>query len=160
MVRDAKVDVVLQRVEEKVEKGLKLIPEKIRRYGVNNIFTRTFSYLLGWTVEDEPVKLRATTAGDLKVTATRLGLEYIERYTGTAGVHESAVVSLNRRANWFSIYPYDAPLFLRVMMPGGIWSDQIFCRGDEVTVFELEAQQFKFQRAGGTITPFVLTGIS
>lgn len=78
-IEDARVDVVVQRVEEDIGDELDLIPTHIRRYGVNNIFQRVFSYLLGWKADGKPVKLAATAAGSLKVAATGAGLEASER---------------------------------------------------------------------------------
>ena len=40
MVKDAKVDVVLQRIEEKIGEEINTVPQYVRRYGVNNIFQR------------------------------------------------------------------------------------------------------------------------
>ena len=42
-VREARVDVVLQRVNEKIGNELNVSPSHIYRYGVNNIFQRTFA---------------------------------------------------------------------------------------------------------------------
>lgn len=79
MVKDARVDVILQRVEEEIGEEITTVPSHIRRYGVNNIFTRVFAYTLGWTAEQKPVKLQATSAGSLKVAYTGAGLEVYER---------------------------------------------------------------------------------
>lgn len=78
-ISDAKVDVVLQRIEEPIGEELSTIPTHVTRYGVNNIFQRTLSYLLVWKTDGKPVKLAATAAGSLKVASTGAGLEAYER---------------------------------------------------------------------------------
>ncbi len=79
MVKDARVDVILQRINEDIGNEIDVEPTHIRRYGVNNIFQRVFSYLLGWKADGKPVKLAATMAGVLKTAATGAGLEAMER---------------------------------------------------------------------------------
>lgn len=78
-ISDAKVDVVLQRIEEPIGEELDVIPVNVTRYGVNNIFQRTLTYLFGWKTDGRPVKLSATAAGSLKIAPTGAGLESYER---------------------------------------------------------------------------------
>ena len=47
-VKEARVEVILQRLEEKIGNEINAYPKHVHRYGVNNIFQRTFAYLLGW----------------------------------------------------------------------------------------------------------------
>lgn len=75
MSKDARVDIVLQRIEEDVGDELKVEPKHIRRYGVNNIFQRVFSYMLGWDITGKPKKLLCTRAGVLKTAHTGAGFE-------------------------------------------------------------------------------------
>ncbi len=79
MVKDARVDVILQRIEEDVGNEIDVEPKHVRRYGVNNIFQRVFSYLLGWDIYGKPTKLLCTTAGVLKTAPAGAGLEVYER---------------------------------------------------------------------------------
>lgn len=146
-VKDARVDVVLQRIEEDVGDEVELEPKKIRRYGVNNIFQRTLSYLFGWTDEDKPIKLRANAAGWLKVATTAgTAYEHMERESGIATLSESNPVAFGNPVSKVDVYVQDFEMWLILSNDGIDYEDPIRCLPHIRNIFEMTVHSFKVQR--------------
>lgn len=93
MVKEsAKVEEVLQRIEEELGDEIEVIPQHVRRYGITNLFSRVFSYLLAKKSDGKYIQLQATIAGALKVASVGAGLEKSEVLTGTATDTLSAAI--------------------------------------------------------------------
>ncbi|GAH62248.1 unnamed protein product, partial [marine sediment metagenome] len=137
MVKDARVDIVLQRIEENIGEELDLIPSHIRRYGVNNIFTRVFGYLFGWKSDGKPVKLGATEAGSLKVATTGAGLEAYERNPTTNMDGWIAIAGVAVKTETFSnvmsvidVLTKGFELYAEFSVDGVTWGAKKLFRGD------------------------------
>lgn len=149
VVKDARVDVVLQRIEEDVGDEVELEPKKIRRYGVNNIFQRTLSYLFGWTDDDKPIKLRANSAGWLKVATTAgTAYEHMERESGIAAEAKSDYTVFDNTVSHVDVYVKDFEMWFYASNDGVNEEDPIRCLPNIRNVFEITVHSFKVQRAG------------
>lgn len=159
-IKDAKVDVILQRIEDDVGDEVSVIPTKIRRYGVNNIFQRTLSYLFGWTEEDKPIKLRATSAGWLKVaTSAGAAFEHLERKTGTATSTKSNWVAFTHGVGRVDVYVKDFEMWLILSNDGVTEEGAIRCLPNIRNVFEITCTAFKVERADVNDVEYEVLGV-
>ena len=148
MIKDAKVDVVLQRIEESIGDELDVIPQKIRRYGVNNIFQRTFSYMLGWNLTGKAKKLLCTTAGVLKVADVGSGLEHVEVETGTATNVLSASSILNYIGSKVRVVAINNALLVFTSIDGITFEEPIYIEKGGDRTFDIVIKAFKTIRYG------------
>ncbi len=159
MVKDARVDVVLQRIEEKIGDEIKVIPEHIKRYGVNNIFQRTFSYLLGRKSSGEYVQLQATQAGALKIASVGAGLEKTERKTGVATDTLSNAVSFSQTVSRVDIIAVDYDIYFYPSPDGVTFYDAIRCLTGVRNVFDIAVKAFKVKRADINDSDYEVVGM-
>jgi len=159
MIKDAKVDVVVQRIEEKVGDEINVIPKHVRRYGVNNIFQRTFSYLLGKKSSGEYVQLQATASGALKIASVGAGLEKTERKTGVATDILSSAVTFNNIVSRVDVIAVDYDIYFYPSPDGVTFYDAIRCLTGVRNVFDISVKAFKVQRADVNDTDFEVVGM-
>ena len=158
-VKEARVDVVLQRVEEEISDEINVYPTKVRRYGVNNIFQRTFAYLLGWQSNGKPIKVGATAGGLLKVAVSGAGFEDIDTLTGTATANWSSSLSFAWTPNRIRFEALDYPYIAKFSKDGVTWSDEIYVDGDMPRDFDINARYVKVRRYGGTDAQYWIIGM-
>ena len=158
-VKEAKVDVVLQRVEEKIGSELKVVPSHVFRYGVNNIFQRSFAYLLGWKSDGEPVKLQASYGGLLKVAISGAGFEEIDTLTGTATVDWSDVMEFSFVPNRIRFEALDYPYLAKFSRDNVTWSDAVYIDEGTPRDFDINAKYIKVRRYGGTDAKYWITAM-
>lgn len=160
MIEDARVDVVLQRIEEDVGDEVKVEPTHIRRYGVNNIFQRTFAYLFGWTDEGKPIKLAATAAGWLKVAAIAgTPYQHAERKTGIAEVGKSNWVQFDNGVGKVDVYVKDYDMWFISSINGSQEEGAIRCLPNIRNVFEITCNYFRVQRADVNDVEYEIVGM-
>jgi len=136
MAKEARVDVILQRIEENIGDELDVHPRHIRRYGVNNIFSRTFAYLLGWKTDGKPVKVGATAAGALKIASVGAGFEKYERnptsdtdgYITISGT-DVKTETFSSVMSGFDIWTKDNDIYVQLSADGITWMDKVMLRG-------------------------------
>jgi len=158
-VREARVDVVLQRVEEEIGEEIKAYPQHVRRFGVNNIFQRTFAYLLGWKTNGKPIKLSATSGGLLRVAVGGAGFEQIDTLTGTAGVNWSAALAFLWTPNRIRFEALDYPYLAKLSPDGVTWTDEVYIDSDMPRDFDINARYIKVRRYGGTDAKYFIMGM-
>lgn len=159
MVREARVDVVLQRIEEDIGDELNVHPTHIRRYGVNNIFTRTFAYLLGWRTNGKPVKLSATSGGLLKVAIGGAGFESIDSLTGTAGVDWSSALEFAWIPNRIILESLDYPYYAKFSTDNITYTDAIYVDEGKPKEIDINAKYVKVKRYGGSDATYYISGM-
>jgi len=158
-VKEAKVDVVLQRVEEKIGNELKVVPSHVFRYGVNNIFQRSFAYLLGWKSDGEPVKLQASYGGLLKVAISGAGFEEVDVLEGTATATWSATLEFNFVPNRIRFESLDYPYVASLSTDGVKWSEAVYVDEDTPRDFDICAKYIKVMRYGGSNAHYWIIGM-
>ena len=149
-VKEARVDVVLQRLEEKIGSEINAYPSHIFRYGVNNIFQRTLSYLFGWKSDGEPIKLQASRSGLLKVAISGAGFEEIDTLTGTATEDWSDVLEFSFVPNRIRFESLDYPYCVKFSIDKVTWSDAVYIDGSMPRDIDINAKFIKVKRYGGT----------
>ena len=160
VVEDARVDVVLQRIEEDVGDEVEVHPTHIRRYGVNNIFQRTFSYLFGWQDNGKPIKLAASAAGWLKVAATTGAVyEHAERETGIAVAAKSNWIDFDNGVTKIDVYVKDYDMWLFTSVDGISEEGAIRCLPNIRNTFEITCTDFKVQRADVNDVEYEIVGM-
>ena len=159
MVKDAKVDVVLQRIEEKIGEEINTVPQYVRRYGVNNIFQRVYAYLLGKKSSGEYIQLQATYGGALKVASVGAGLEKTEAKSGTATGTLSTAVSFSQVVSRVDIIAVDYDLYFYPSPDGVTFYDGIRCITGVRNVFDLSVKAFKVKRAEANDTDYEIVGM-
>lgn len=155
---DAKVDVVLQRIEEDVGDEVPLIPVGVQRYGINNIFQRTFSYLIGKTSADKYKPLRATVAGVLKVASVGAGLEKTERKTGVATDALSTYVEFTQIVSRIEVIVDDYTMNLYPSPDGVTQYQALKCLPGVRNTFDIAVKAFKVQRIEANDVEYNVTG--
>jgi len=158
-VKEAKVDVVLQRVEEKIGEEINTFPKHIRRYGVNNIFQRTFAYLLGWRTDGTPQKVAVTSSGLLKVGIAGAGFEEIDVLQGTATVEWSDVLEFSFVPNRIRFESLDYPYCVKFSKDKITWSDAVYVDEDTPRDYDICAKYVKVRRYGGTNAKYWVVGM-
>jgi len=158
-VKEARVDVVLQRVEEEIGDEINAYPTKVRRYGVNNIFQRTFAYLLGWQSNGKPKKVGVTSGGLLKVAISGAGFEQIDTLTGTASVNWTDALEFAWTPNRIRFEALDYPYIAKFSIDGVTWSDEVYVDGDMPRDFDINARYVKVRRYGGTDASYFIIGM-
>ena len=159
MVKDARVDVVVQRIEEKIGDEIKVIPEHIKRYGVNNIFQRTFSYLLGRKSSGEYVQLQATQAGALKIASVGAGLEKTERKIGVATDTVSSAITFTTTVSRVDVIAVDYDIYFYPSPDGVTFYDPLRCVTGLRNVFDISVKAFKVQRADVNDSDYEVVGM-
>jgi len=160
MVEDARVDVVLQRVEEDIGEEIEVHPSHIRRFGVNNIFQRTFGYLFGWQDDGRPIKLAATAAGWLKVAAaTGSVYEHAERKTGIAVSAKSSFIAFTNGVGKIDVFVKDYDMWFITSIDGSVEEGAIRCLPNIRNVFEITCTHFKVQRADVNDVEYEIVGM-
>jgi len=159
MAKDARVNVVVQRIEEKVGDEINVIPKHVRRYGVNNIFQRTFSYLLGRKSSGEYVQLQATASGALKIASVGAGLEKTERKTGVATSTLSSAISFNQTVSRIHVIAVDYDIYFYPSPDGVTFYDPLRCITGSPNVFDLSVKAFKVQRAEVNDSDYEVVGM-
>jgi len=149
-VKEARVDVVVQRVEEKIGRELNVVPSHVYRYGVNNIFQRTFAYLLGWKSDGEPVKLQASYGGLLKVAISGAGFEEVDVLEGTAGALWSGILEFNFVPNRIHFESLDYPYVVMLSRDKVKWTEMIYVDEGTPRDFDICAKYIKVRRYGGS----------
>jgi len=158
-VKEAKVDVVLQRVEEKIGRELNVVPSHVYRYGVNNIFQRSFAYLLGWKSDGEPVKLQASYGGLLKVAISGAGFEEIDVLKGVATVDWSTAMEFSWTPNRIRFESLDYPYVAKFSKDGVTWSEEIYVDEGTPRDYDICAKYIKVRRYGGTDAQYWIIGM-
>ncbi len=158
-VKEARVDVILQRVEEKIGRELNVVPSHVYRYGVNNIFQRTFAYLLGWKSDGEPVKLQASYGGLLKVAISGAGFEEIDVLKGVATVDWSPAMEFSWTPNRIRFESLDYPYIAKFSKDGVTWSEEIYVDEGTPRDYDICAKYIKVRRYGGTDAQYWIIGM-
>ena len=148
-VKDAPVDVILQRIDENVGNELEVIPKGVRRYGVNNIFQRTLSYLIGKTSAGTFKPLVSTVGGVLKVASVGAGLERSEIKTGTALAALSAAIEFTKPVSRLHVGCTAYELYLYHSPDGVTFYGPLHCYDYYPNVFDITCKAIKVQRAEG-----------
>jgi len=158
-ISDAKVDVVLQRIEELIGDEIKVIPEHVKRYGVNNIFQRCFSYLFGWKSDGKPVKLAATIAGALKIASVGAGLEKTEWKTGVATETLSSGIAFSQIISRVEVACEGYDMYIMPSPDGVTFYDGIRCFANQRNSFDIAMHSFKVLKAGLNDVEYEITGV-
>jgi len=148
MVREARVDIVLQRIDEDIGEELNVHPTKIRRYGVNNIFTRTFAYLLGWRLNGKPIKLGATSAGALKVASVGAGIEKVKRAEGIATDTLSSAYDFGETMSKVRIISRDYAFVFLPSTDGVTFHNSIYVKDNDDFFIDIACRYYKVMRVG------------
>jgi len=158
-VKEARVDVILQRVNEKIGGELDVSPSHIYRYGVNNIFQRSFAYLLGWKTNGEPQKVAVTEGGLLKVGIAGAGFEEIDVLKGTATVDWSSVMEFSFVPNRIRFESLDYPYVAKFSRDNVRWSEEIYVDEGTPRDYDICAKYVKVRRFGGTDAQYWIVGM-
>jgi len=158
-IKEAKVDVILQRIEEPIGNEIKTYPSHIYRYGVNNIFQRSFAYLLGWKTNGEPQKVAVTTGGLLKVAISGAGFEQVDTLEGIAGVNWSAIMEFDFVPNRIRFESLDYPYIAKLSIDGVTWSDAVYIDEGTPRDFDINAKYVKVRRYGGSDAHYWIMGM-
>ncbi len=158
MVKESRVDVILQRVDEDIGDELNVHPKHIRRYGVNNIFTRVFGYLFGWKSDGKPIKLRATSAGALKIADVGAGLEEVEVKTGIATSSLSSAINFSNSVSKVRIISEDYGFYFYPSVDGVTFYDSILVKDDADFYVDITCKSFKVKRSGNNDAIYRIEG--
>jgi len=159
MVSDAKVDVVLQRLEEKIGDEIDVEPKHVRRYGVNNIFQRVFAYLLAKKSDGKYIQLQSTIGGALKVASVGAGLEFSEIKTGTALAALSAAIEFEQVVSQLHVGCTDYELYVYHSPDGVTFYGPLHCYDYYPNIFDISCKAIKVQRAEANDVDYDIAGL-
>ena len=158
-IKEARVDVILQRLEENIGNEINVYPSHVRRYGVNNIFQRSLAYLFGWKSTGEPIKLQASSAGLLKVGIAGAGFEEIDVLQGTASVEWSDVLEISFTPHRIRFESLDYPYCAKFSKDNITWSEAIYVDEGTPRDYDICAKYIKVRRYGGTDAKYWIVGM-
>jgi len=158
-IKEARVDVILQRLEENIGNEINAYPSHIYRYGVNNIFQRSLAYLFGWKTNGEPQKVAVSSSGLLKVAISGAGFEEIDALEGTATVTWSDTMEFAWIPNRIRFEALDYPYIAKFSKDGVTWSDEIYIDNTTPRDFDINAKYIKVRRYGGTDAKYWIVGM-
>jgi len=156
---DAKVEVVNQRIEEEVGNEFDLVPEKVRRYGVNNVFHRTLAYLIGKTSAGKYKPLVSTVGGVLKVASVGAGLERSEIKTGTAVLAVSATITFSQVVTRLHVGCTAYEMYLYHSPDGVTFYGPLHCYDYYPNVFDISCKAIKVKRAEANDVDYDIAGL-
>ena len=158
-ISDAHVDVVLQRIDEEVGNELDVIPRGVRRYGVNNIFQRTLSYLIGKTSVGTFKPLVSTVGGVLKVASVGAGLERSEIKTGTALAAVSDAIVFTQVVSRLHVGCSEYELYIYHSPDGTTFYGPLHCYDYYPNIFDISCKAIKVQRAEANDVDYDIAGL-
>ena len=119
-----------------VDGGIETRISKWRGFWVNNIFTRTFAYLMASSVNGYR-KLECTTSGILKVTTTGSIYEHNDTHSGSAPDSYGTAISFAETASKVEIWTSDYGMTIKRSNDGGsTWNDEIELEAGSYYEFE------------------------
>ena len=129
---------LVQNVEEFLLEDLKFDPPQVRRFYTSNIFSRTFSHIVGWTGRRARM-LRCTEAGELKTAPTSTGIETNDSKPGNAPDDYAGMITFDQVASRLDIFIWNNPAIIKRSLDGLTYQDEIevpagFYSVDAVTV--------------------------
>ena len=102
---------------------------------LNNIVTRSLSYLMGWS-GTEAMLLLCTSDGVLKVADTGTSFEHNECAAGTTDDDWSADIEPSNPVHKVELWVNDNPIYLRRSNDGVAWDDDILIPADSYYEYE------------------------
>jgi hypothetical protein len=145
---DKKVITPVQEYQDVKENGLvlpfSLVPKFVRRYFVDNIFTRTFAQLLGWT-GSKNVFLACTDSGYLKVSSTGTVNEHNKTLAGNAPDVYGAAVDLARLVPTVDIYTFDFACTIKRSLDDVTYDDEIEIPANYFYSFDCDTRYIKIK---------------
>ena len=160
VVTEATVERVSQRIDEPIGSELNFLPSKVQRYFTDNIFSRSLSYLFGWTPYNEPVRLRATELGVLKVTDVGGGYTQTETKYGLATVNWSDVKEFSFTPVRVIAQTKDYPYYIAFSPDGARWTTAFYVAGDMPLRYDVVARYFKVRKAFGSDARYIVTALA
>ncbi|MCW7079302.1 MAG: hypothetical protein OCU22_09295 [Canidatus Methanoxibalbensis ujae] len=148
-MKPASVAEILQRVEEKIGEEIKAFPSHIRRYGVTNIFHRSFSYLFAWDADDRPRKVRVDQDGRLMVAGLTQASESLEYYEGTAGYNWDTGILFPDTTTRVYFFKLDYPYEVYISKDGSTFDYTISIEYDNPLILEIPIRAVKVRRKYG-----------
>jgi hypothetical protein len=143
---DKKVISPVQEYQDIKENGLvlpfSLVPSYVRRFFVDNVFSRTFAQLLGWT-GTKNVLLQATASGYLKVSSTGTVNEHNITSAGNAPDAYGAAIDLGRLCPTIDIFTWDFALVLKKSLDDVTYDSEIEIPPNFMYSFDCDARYIK-----------------
>jgi hypothetical protein len=137
---------------------LSLLPQTVRRIFVNNIFTRTFAQLLGWT-GTKNVLLTATESGYLKVSSTGTVNEHNVVKSGNAPDAYGAAEDLANLCVTVDIFTWDKACYVIRSIDGVTYGSDIEIPANAVYSFDCDTRYIKIKnKAAGQVCRFQFVG--
>lgn len=158
-IKDARVDVVLQRIEELIGNEVDVIPKKVRRYGVNNIFQRVFAYLIAKKSDGKYIQLQSTIAGALKIASVGAGLERSEIKTGTATEELSAKIEFSQVVSRVHVGCTTYELSVYHSPDGITFYGPLHCYDYYPNIFDISCKAIKVIRAEDNDVDYDIAGL-
>jgi len=145
---DKKVISPVQEYQDVKENGLilpfSLVPKFVRRYFVDNIFTRTFAQLLGWT-GTKNVFLSCTDSGYLKVSSTGTVNEHNKTLAGNSPDAYGAALDLARLCPTVDIFTFDFACLVKRSLDDITYDDEIEIPANYMYSFDCDTRYLKIK---------------
>lgn len=150
---------VQQHIEEKMETDLSFVPEKVRRWFIDNVFRRSLAYLVAFTEQKIAQTLRCTADGKLKVAVSGTGFTDMEEESGDAEDTYGATDTFEWDEAWsrFDVLIEDYEAEISFKKETAVWSDAKPLPKGWFS-FDFSAIGFKIQnREAGEVCNYSLT---
>jgi len=160
VVKPASVERVEQRIDEPIGRELNFFPSKVQRYFTDNIFQRSLAYLFAWSPFNEPVRLRATELGVLKVTDVGGGYTQTETHYGKATVNWSDTKEFSFMPTRIIAQTKDYPYYIIFSVDGQKWTTGFYVAGDLPLKYDVVAKFFRVRKAYGSDAQYIVTALA
>lgn len=151
-----------EQFQEIKENGLNvpfiMLPSFLRKIFVSNIFTRVFSYLIGWT-GSRAVMLTCTDSGYLKVSSTGTINEHNDTKTGNAPDAYGAALDLGRLCPTVDIFTYDFACMLKRSLDDITYDTEFELPANFMYSFDCDTRYIKIQnKVALSVCRYVIIG--
>jgi hypothetical protein len=133
-------------------------PPRPLRFFIDNLFRRVLAHLVGYTGRTS-VRLRCTSAGELKVATVGAGYEYNDTKSGNAPNTYGAAIQFDKTVSRVDIWIWDNAAIFKRTSDGLVWNDEIEIPANTTFHFDASTHSFNIKnKTAGSVARYQVVG--
>lgn len=124
-------------------------PPYVKRFFISNIFSRVFAHLIGWTGA-KAIKLKCTSAGELKVATTTTGFEHNDTKIGNAPDSYGTALAFDQVASRVDVRIWDNAAIIKRSVDGVTYDDEIEVPANTLYSFDCSTHSINIKNKTAT----------
>ena len=157
--RKAEIEEWTQRIDAKMLEDLIMYPSQIPAFYTTNIIQRALAHLVAYTEDDDPIRVRATEEGLLKVSAYPAVYEDYDVFEGTAmdDYDPTTTYEFDKSYNRFDIFLEGGDVFISFKKANDVWGKDIpLPEGYHSIDFSGKGIKIKNKEAGVSVRYYII----